>query len=134
MTTIPTAPSTFAWSLVVPSGGFQEVEGLSSAESDADRVEGGTQSSPATFILKRGVVNSELFEWARDSAEGKAARRSGAIVLRDETREEMLRWSLTNAWVTKFEGPTLNATGNDVAMEEIHLKADKLRLDDDEDE
>ncbi|MDT4965797.1 MAG: hypothetical protein QOJ64_534 [Acidobacteriota bacterium] len=113
-------------------GGFQEVEGLSSGESDAVRGEGVAQSPPATFILKRGVVNSELIDWARDSAEGKAARRSGAIVLRDELGAESSRWSFTNASVTKVEWPTLNATSNDVAMEEIHIKAEGIEFKDDD--
>ena len=115
-------------------GGFQEVENLSEPDSDAyqDKSAAQSQTFPATFILKRGVVNSELFEWLRGSLEGRAERRSGAIVMLDESQKKMFRWNFTNAWVSKLEVPTLNATSNDVAMEEIHLRAEGFELDDDD--
>jgi len=33
----------------------------------------------------------------------------------------LAKWSFTNAWPSKLSGPTLNATSNEVAVEEITI-------------
>ena len=41
----------------------------------------------------------------------------------------MLRWHLRDAWPVKFEGPTLNATGNEVAIETLELAHEGLEIE-----
>ena len=41
----------------------------------------------------------------------------------------MRRWELHDAWITKIEGPTLNATANEVAIETLELTCERLELE-----
>ncbi len=72
--------------------------------------------------LKRGVVGStNLFEWIKAVSHGALDRRTVIITLLDEARNPVMRWKLVNAWPTKYVAPTLNATGNEVAIESLTL-------------
>jgi len=54
--------------------------------------------------------------------------RDGAIVLTDEMQNDKLRWSFKNGSICKFEGPSFNATANDVAVEMIEIRVDRVEL------
>jgi phage tail-like protein len=74
------------------------------------------------IVLKRGYTqNKELWAWYRNIANGDQDRRNGSIVLMDEAHKDVLRWNFRNAWLNKVEGPSFNASGNEVAMESIEL-------------
>lgn len=82
------------------------------------------------IVLKRGYTqNKELWAWYRNIANGDADRRNGTVVLMDEAHQDVLRWNFRNAWVNKVEGPSFNATGNEVAMESIELCHEGLDID-----
>ena len=38
-----------------------------------------------------------------------------------------VRWNFTNGWISKLAGPSLNATGNDVAIESITIVHEGLK-------
>jgi phage tail-like protein len=61
--------------------------------------------------------------------DGPVERRNVAIVLLDDSRTPVLRWLLRNAWIAKFEGPSLHASGNEVAIESIELAHEGLELE-----
>jgi len=44
---------------------------------------------------------------------------SGAVM--DEAGEEKKRWNLVQAWPSKYQAPTFNATSNDVAIETLEI-------------
>ena len=44
----------------------------------------------------------------------------------DEKHENVYKWRLTNAWCTKISGPSLNAKGNEIAIESMELAYDRL--------
>src|SRR5438034_1100246 len=72
------------------------------------------------ITLKRGYTpNRELWNWYQNIVNGIADRRNGSIVLMDEERRDVMRWSIENAWINKIEAPSFNATGNEVAMESV---------------
>ncbi len=72
--------------------------------------------------LKRGLAGStDLFEWIRAVRDGALDRRNVTITLLDEARDPVIVWRLRNAWPTKWDGPTLNAEGSDVAIETLTL-------------
>lgn len=82
------------------------------------------------IVLKRGYTqNKELWAWYRNIANGTEDRRNGAIVLMDEAHRDVLRWNFRNAWLNKVEGPSFNATGNEVAMESVELVHEGLDID-----
>ena len=37
-------------------------------------------------------------------------------------------WVLTNAWVTKYSGPDLNASASEVAVETVELAYEELTI------
>ena len=120
-------------------GSFSECSGLT-AEGDAVDYREGTDPlhvrklvglrSFAMLVLKRGYTqNDELWRWWANIANGVADRRSGAVILLDEQRAEVIRWTVDNAWINKIEGPTFNATANEVAIESVELAHEGIALE-----
>lgn len=118
--------------------GFTEVSGITS-ESDVIEYREGSDAArmrklPALFkfgniTLKRGyTLNRELWEWRKTTLDGVTARKDGAVVLLDEARVPRLRWEFFQAWITKYEGPALNATANEAAIESIELAVEDVQL------
>lgn len=118
--------------------GFTEVSGLV-AEQDAIEYRVGSETATVrklpglrkynNITLKRGYTqNRELWEWRKTTIDGATERKSGAIVLLDEARNPALRWEFYEAWVMKYEGPTLNSTANETAIESLELAVEDLRL------
>ena len=110
--------------------GFSECSGLSSEVGVIEYREGGdakVRKLPglgkfADITLKRGVVNNnELQNWHRNILNGVPDRRNISIVLLDNQRQPVVRWNVADAFPRKWEGPYLNAKGNDVAIETLTL-------------
>lgn len=83
-----------------------------------------------TLVLKTGVAadTMELFEWRKLVEQGKVddARRRIAVVLLDEEGEAGARWEMARAWPRRYEGPPLEATGKDVAVESLEVVVEEL--------
>lgn len=78
---------------------------------------------------KRGITTDlQLWNWYNQILNGGAALRDGAVVLTDELQQDRLRWSFKNGFICKWEGPSFNATANDVAIEMIELCVDRVEL------
>jgi phage tail-like protein len=58
-------------------------------------------------------------DWVEGNS--KAKRKNLSIVLLDRRGEETLRWNVVRAWPAKWDGPDLNAEGNEVAIETLEL-------------
>lgn len=81
------------------------------------------------IVCKRGVTDSQvLWLWYKNVLNGKNDRRNGAIILKDEEHKDVVRWNFENGWITKWEGPQLNATSNDVAIESIEIAVERVEL------
>jgi phage tail-like protein len=75
-------------------------------------------------VLKRGLTeSSELYNWRKQVVDGAiaTARRSVAVVVCDEARNDVTRFLVRNAWPAKYEAPAFNAKGNEVAIETLEL-------------
>ncbi|HEU4484762.1 MAG TPA: phage tail protein [Povalibacter sp.] len=123
------------------SGNFCEVS-LGAASTDVVEYRDGTDRSGvrrlpgmtrySNVVLKRGITSSlALYQWHRMVAEGRSsdARRNCVIVLIDEAGNDVARFVLRNAWPVKYEPPSLNAGGNDVAIETLELTHEGLERD-----
>jgi phage tail-like protein len=119
----------------IEQAGFMECSGLG---SQIEVVEYRESSDPATvrklagkvmypdIVLKWGVTDSkELYQWHLQVLRGNLVRKNGSVVLLDAQGSEKLRWNFTNAWPSKWAGPTLNAKGHDVAIEELTITCEK---------
>jgi len=119
--------------------GFSECSGLDTEVAVIEYREGddkaGIRKLPGLakfgdIVLKRGIGKSnELHNWLRNIIDGGPDRRNGSVVLMDADRTEVARWKFSNAWIRKIEGPTLNAKGNDVAIETIELVCERLEFE-----
>lgn len=82
------------------------------------------------ITLKRGfTTNRELWNWRRTVLDGKTVRRSGHIVLNDESGKPALRWKFTAAWPKRYAAPSLTGTTNEVAIEELVLAVETFELE-----
>lgn len=95
--------------------GFAEVGPLT---SDA-RAEGG----PPSIVLRRALSQAtELYDWRR-----RGDKRAVTIQQLDSAAGRVVNtWRLVNARPLKWTGPTFNAAGNDIAIEELELTFDEL--------
>ncbi len=84
----------------------------------------------ANISLKRGMTKDmELWEWRKTVLLGETKRKAGSIVLLDEARKPALRWNFREGWPTKWEGPSVNATGNEIAVETLEIAHEGLELE-----
>jgi phage tail-like protein len=67
-----------------------------------------------------------LWLWRLNILNGTDDRRNGAIVLLDEQRNRVMEWRFENGWISRYQGPTLNARGNEVAVEAIELAVERV--------
>lgn len=121
------------------SAGFTEASGLT---FDVDPVEYREGTDPqlhvrkltglrkfSNIMLKRGITqNRELWDWYKDVLNGDVQRRNGSITLRDEQYNDVLRWEFSDGWISKWEGPSMNASGNEVAVESIEICVERVEL------
>lgn len=120
--------------------GFQEITGLDSENTPIEYREGGDPMNTVrklpgierypNITLKRGMTGSLYFwEWRKEVRDGSGAYppvRDVVIHLQNDRHERVYKWKLTNAWCTKLTGPTLNATGNEIAVETLELAYDRI--------
>jgi phage tail-like protein len=116
---------------------FAEVSGLESRTDVVEYRTGnmfGAAKLPGltkytNIVLKRGLTKDDsLWQWRRLVHEGHTERRDGAIVLRDTAGDEVMRWTFRQGWPCRWEGPTLNAASNEVAIETLEIAHEGLEL------
>ncbi|MEP6620367.1 MAG: phage tail protein [bacterium] len=120
----------------ITQGGFQEASGLDSQTAVVEYREGSDPNHTrklsglntfSAITLKRGVTDSdELWKWRLTAVDGKTDRRNGSIVLMDEKGTEKIRWNFSNAWPSKWTGPSFNSTGNSIAVETLEITHEEI--------
>src|SRR5689334_17967685 len=122
-----------------PVAGFRECSGLSFTTASVEYREGtdvplhvrkltGLRAF-SNITLRRGMTRDrDLWNWYRNVLNGQEDRRGGAIVLQDELHADVMRWNFEGGWISRWEGPSLNATGNDVAIETIEITVERVEL------
>jgi phage tail-like protein len=119
---------------------FSEASGLTADGDSVDYREGTDARNTvrklmglrkfSNITLKHGYTsNDELWKWYTNILNGIPDRRSGTIVLMDEAHKDVLRWNITDAWINKIEGPSLKASGNDVAIESMDLVHEGISME-----
>jgi phage tail-like protein len=124
---------------------FSEVSGLDSENTPIEYREGADATNAVRQLpgiekyshvtLKRGVTGSTaLWEWRKEVRDGGSSfppSRNVVIKLLDEKHNRgspAMTWTLTNAWPMKITGPSLNAKGNDFAVEQVDLAHERLDI------
>ena len=123
-------------------GGCTSVGGLSIEQEVIEYRNGNERSlSPrklpglvkfSNISLKRGVIGDlTLWNWVRQSLQGKPQKVSGRIHLLNEAHDEIvMTWRVRNAWPIKFSGPALDGAASAIAVEEIVLAHEGLEIED----
>ncbi|HEY1868189.1 MAG TPA: phage tail protein [Candidatus Cybelea sp.] len=86
------------------------------------------KTSYSDITLKWGTAAStELWGWRQDVINGIINRKNGSVVLYDLANQtEVARWDFFNAWPTKWDGPSLNAKGNDISIETLVMAVERV--------
>jgi len=114
----------------VQHGGFARVKGLVREVKVETRREGGvndfehklaTLTSYGNLTLERGLIDQYLWSWQEDVVEGKIERRTLTIGLHDETKAEVWRWLVTDAFPVKWSVGDLDGASGQVLVESVEL-------------
>jgi phage tail-like protein len=119
--------------------GFRECSGLTFTTDPIEYREGTDlllsprkltgQTKYANVVCRRGMTQDEtLWGWYLNVVNGTDDRRNGSVVLQDEQHNDVHRWEFEQGWITKWEGPTFNATSNEVAIEAIEIAVERVEL------
>lgn len=121
--------------------GFTEVSGLTVELQTIDYREGSALEYQVTkmpgipqysnITLKRGMFRSdnEFFQWLNSVQLNQIERRDLTISLLNEDHDPIVVWKIKEAFPCKVEGPSLNSTGNEVAVESIELCHEGLTVE-----
>ena len=127
-------------------GAFQECTGLDVEMDVQEYQEGGRndgvikrvgRAKYSPIILKRGMVypdsgtaNSDLWKWIQGVVAGErpAPRYDGIITVMSSGENVAATWVFDRGLPLKLSGPQLNAKTGEVAIEELHIAHEGLRL------
>jgi phage tail-like protein len=127
-------------------GAFQECSGLQVEMDVQNHEEGGRndgiiqrvgRAKYQNLVLKRGMfygasggVNRDLWRWLQGVVAGErpVARYDGIIEVMGVTADVVATWVFDRGLPAKILGPELNAKTGEVAIEELHIAHEGLRL------
>lgn len=121
-----------------PVGHFTECHGLDVKVEAITYREGGAGPSVRQLpgrvaygevTLRYGLSpeTAELWDWVLTGVKGNVQRKNVSIVLLDNGGgSPVMQWNLLGAWVTQWRGASLNAAGQEVAIEEMALVYEDL--------
>ena len=111
---------------------FLECTGIKSASAVFEIEEGGLtqyvhklpgQARWDNIVLRYGVTSdTTLLEWRNEVLQDQfAARRNGAVLMKNLANEVVRRYSFKQAWPVAWEGPAFDAQGDALAVEMIEI-------------
>lgn len=123
---------------------FTECSGLSLTLKNIDYRGGASKSflpiklpglpEVQNITLKKGIFpgDSELKDWFSNvqyTDPNEVDRRDITISLMNAAHQPVVVWKVKAAWPSKWEGPSLSATGGDVAVETVELCHEGLTVE-----
>ncbi len=117
------------------AGYFAEVAGFSTESHVIDHTAATAKGLPlpqkfagqvtwTNITLKRGIdKEAQLWAWRKTVLEGKidANRKDCQIDVLDWTQAVIVTFKFIRAWPCKYSAPGLNASGNEILVEELEL-------------
>jgi len=128
-------------------GGFQECSGLEVEMDVQEYLEGGNNNGVirqvgrakyTDLVLKRGMFYSEpsglnyhLWSWLQDIVNGvlPVPRYNGIVQVMSVAENVAATWTFDRGLPVRVRGPELNAKTGEVAIEELHIAHEGLRLE-----
>ncbi len=149
LTQVSGRPSTEPLELLQTDGGFAECSGLELEADVREYLEGGRNDGVVRrvgrvklvpIVLKRGMfsasrtepANRALWAWLTQMVGGElpVRRYDGRIDLFDTSgRNTLATWTFERGLPQKVTGPTLNAKTGEVAIEELRIVHEGLRME-----
>jgi phage tail-like protein len=91
------------------------------------------QATIPTLTIKKGMVRRDsvavLYNWLRTVQINKVMKMTIYVRLLDERGKAVISWKVQNAFPTKLDAPTFDASSNDVAIESLELTADAISVE-----
>src|SRR4249920_1566176 len=112
------------------AGGFQSVSGIERQTDIEPYREGGVndfehqlvvKTTYPALVLKRGLVDTWLWDWHQAVIGGTIERRTISVLLLDGAGDEVWRWVCEKAYPAKWTGAELDAMADTVATESVEL-------------
>lgn len=122
----------------IADGHFTEVTGLGVKVERISYREAGNSAivravpgrvTYSSVTLRYGLTSTtEIWDWLMLSAGGRVDRRTAHILMLDPTGiNEVMRWTLTNAWAEQWHGAVLDAMSHELAIETLVLAHEGLQ-------
>lgn len=89
------------------------------------------QRQSNTITLKKGVFpgDSKMYDWINSISLNKVEKKDLTISLTDDAGTRLLfTWNVSNAFPTSLTSPSLDATSNEAAVQELTLMADRVTI------
>ena len=121
----------------LPPGGFSDCTGLSLETEVLEYMEGGLnthswrlpgRTKQANVTLKRGIVSKVLWDWHQAIANGDFRSRDCTVRVQDPSgTDDLIEFTLVDAFPVKWIGPELAAGGNTLAVETLEVAHQGLK-------
>lgn len=124
----------------ITRAGFRECSGLENSQNAGEYREG-TDKNPSVrklpglvthsdITLSRGITSDiKLWEWREKVMKGVVERHDISITLLDDGGNAKITWNLFDCWPRQWTGPSLNATADDVVVEQLVLAYERIEVD-----
>ncbi len=124
----------------ITRAGFRECSGLENSQNAGEYREGTDKNlsvrklpglvTHSDITLSRGITaDSKLWEWRQKAMKGNVERHDISITLLDNNGNAKITWNLFACWPRQWTGPTLNATADDLAVEQLVLACERIEVD-----
>jgi phage tail-like protein len=124
----------------ITRAGFRECSGLENSQNAGEYREGTDKNlsvrklpglvTHSDITLSRGITaDSKLWEWREKAMKGNVERHDISITLLDNNGNAKVTWNLFACWPRQWTGPSLNATADDLAVEQLVLACERIEVD-----
>jgi len=124
----------------ITRAGFRECSGLENSQNAGEYREGTDKNlsvrklpglvTHSDITLSRGITaDSKLWDWRQKVVKGNIERHDISITLLDNNGNAKVTWNLFDCWPRQWTGPSLNATTDDLAVEQLVLACERVEVD-----
>jgi phage tail-like protein len=124
----------------ITRAGFRECSGLENSQNAGEYREGTDKNlsvrklpglvTHSDITLSRGITaDSKLWDWRQKVVKGNIERHDISITLLDNNGNAKITWNLFDCWPRQWTGPSLNATTDDLAVEQLVLACERVEVD-----
>jgi phage tail-like protein len=124
----------------ITAAGFRECTGLENSQNAGEYREGTDRNQAVRKIpglvthgditLSRGMTaDDRLWKWRERVAGGQTERHDISISVLDNLGQAKITWNLYECWPRQWTGPSLNATADELAIEQLILACERVEVD-----